>query len=268
MPRAAEKQCEEANYWEAVGIEWTHRKKDALWRRHSDFVNRSLFARWLGSATYDRILKTDLFDEAMTTGGLLPIVLRSSNRVVGMDISSSIVSIAERRLEIAALCADVRRLPFPDQSFDVILSNSTLDHFEKFVDLVRALTELRRVLRKSGELWLTLDNLSNPLVAIRNRLPFRFLRSMGLVPYYVGASCGHARFKRVLDETGFDVSEDGAVLHCPRALSVRLTRFAERYGSPDLQRRVLRFLAKFERAGNWPTKFCTGYFLCARAVKR
>ena len=73
---------------------------------------------------------------------------------------------------------------------------------------------------------------------------------------------------QTLDEAGFDVVEMGAVLHCPRPLSVPLTRIAERYGGPAMQRGLLRLLAGFERAGNWPTKFRTGYFLCARAVKR
>ena len=192
VPHVVEKHGNEVSYWDAVGVEWTKRQRDTLWRQHSDFVNCSLYSRWLGSARYDRILKTDLFDEA-TTGGLLPAVRHACKRVVGMDISGLVVAIAEQRVKIEGLCADVRTLPFPDESFDVVLSNSTLDHFEEFADLVRALNELCRVLRQSGELWVTLDNLSNPLVAIRNRLPFRFLQSLGLVPYYVGETCGEIR---------------------------------------------------------------------------
>ena len=41
--------------------------------------------------------------------------------------------------------ADVCRLPFADQSFDLVLSNSTLDHLESLSELAGALAELRRV---------------------------------------------------------------------------------------------------------------------------
>ena len=258
---------DEAGYWEEVGAEWTHGNKDMLWRRHSDYINSSLFARWLGNTTYDRLLKTDLFDEAVT-GGVIPAILHGCKWVIGVDLSREIVSMAERRHNITALCADVRTLPFQDQSLDVILSNSTLDHFEHFSDVVRALHEFRRVLRTSGELWITLDNASNPLVAIRNALPFGLVRRLGLVPYYVGATCNRAQFERTFDEAGLEPREIGTVMHCPRVLAVQLTRLAERYGTPALQKRLLGLLAGFERAANWPTRFRTGHFLYARVVKR
>ena len=60
-----------------------------LWRVQSDVVNTSLIDRWL-PAPAGRILKTDLFDEAVATG-LYP-ALQERGQVMGMDISSGTVS--------------------------------------------------------------------------------------------------------------------------------------------------------------------------------
>ncbi len=62
-------------------------------------------------------------------------------------------------------------LPFPDGAFDRVFSNSTLDHFDSRDDIREALRELARVLHPEGELLLTLDNLANPVVRLRNALP-------------------------------------------------------------------------------------------------
>ena len=258
---------EEVGYWDSIGAEWIRNKQDLLWRRHSDAVNIRLFLRWMGVVAYDLILKTDLFDEAVAVG-LAPAIKGRCRRLIGMDISGSVTVAAKGKVGIPALTADVRSLPFPAETFEVIISNSTLDHFQDFADLVQALREFHRVLRQSGQLWITLDNASNPLIAMRNAMPFELLRKIGLVPYFVGVTCTYTQFRQTLVAAGFDVEEIGAVLHCPRAFSVRLTRFASRYFSPSFQGRVLEFLNGFERAGEWPTKYRTGHFLSARVKKR
>src|SRR5204863_8026948 len=66
---------------------------------------------------------------------------------------------------------DVRALPFADGSFDVVVSTSTLDHFQARADIDTALRELHRVLASDGLAVVTLDNPWNPLVALRNALP-------------------------------------------------------------------------------------------------
>jgi hypothetical protein len=39
-----------------------------LWRAHSDAVNKALVARWRPVGQMDTLLKTDLFDEAVSDG--------------------------------------------------------------------------------------------------------------------------------------------------------------------------------------------------------
>ena len=54
--------------WDGYGADWVVRKPDQLWRRHSDAVNVALIRQWLPRHGLQRILKTDLFDEAVSEG--------------------------------------------------------------------------------------------------------------------------------------------------------------------------------------------------------
>jgi arsenite methyltransferase len=51
--------------------------------------------------------------------------------------------------------ADMRKLPFPDKSFDIVLSNWVVHNLENKADRVMALMEMLRVLRPTGSLLLT-----------------------------------------------------------------------------------------------------------------
>lgn len=254
-------------YWDDVGEDWSRRGPDALWRIHSDAVNTRLLDRWLPKGRVARLLKTDLFDEACTDG-LAPLLSGRAEVVIGVDISEATIGAARRRRpEVAAAFADVRGLPFADGSFDVVVSTSTLDHFREVAELGKGLSELHRVLKPAGCLVVTLDNPSNPVVALRNILPFGLLNRLGLVPYYVGATCTADQLARMLQERGFAVEEATAVLHCPRAPAVLACRLVARIGGEGVARRLLAWLGRFEVLAKLPTRYRTGHFVAARARK-
>lgn len=256
------------DHWEDVAEHWRENLPERLWRRHADSVNVSLFDRWLPAAPVERLLKTDLFDEA-ANGGLAEALGRRCRLLVGMDISGGTTRSAHRRVRGMAIArADARSLPFATGSFDAIASNSTLDHFQRPEEIEQSLRELHRILRPGGELMITLDNLAHPVVALRNALPFSWLRRLRIMPFYVGASCGPQGLRRLLETTGFEIRETTAILHCPRFLSIHATMFLERHASPATQERFLRWLRGFERLGRWPTRYLTGCFVAARAVRK
>lgn len=259
---------EKADYWHSVSKKWQEKDRQRLWRAHSDAVNIALLTGWLPGARGNWLLKTDLFDEACGNG-LYPLLASKAQNVVGVDVSDSIVNAAQaRHIGLQGTAADVRRLPFGDETFDVVVSNSTLDHFETHGEIRDSLRELHRILRSGGELIATLDNVSNPVVALRSALPFRLLHRLGIVPYYVGASFGPGRFCLELKQVGFDIIKTAAVMHCPRVLAVALACLLERYAAPETQRRFLRALMAFEVLSRWPTRFLTGYFIAVRAISR
>jgi len=238
-----------------------------LWRHHSDRINTELLRRWLPANRIDLLLKTDLFDEAIVEG-LHSILTLHAKRLIGIDLSLPVMSEARLRYpHLQAVETDVRWLPFPDGKFDVIVSNSTLDHFESFDEIVVSLHEFYRILRPGGQLILTLDNLANPLIFLRNNLPFRLLHHLGIVPYFVGVTLGPHRLRHLLQGIGFDIIEVDAIMHCPRMFAVAIARWLERHASLKTQNAFLRFLMVFENCSRLPTRFLTGHFIAVKAIK-
>ncbi len=254
------------DYWDTVADRWVAARPQRLWRTYSDRVNRALCERWLPREPVDRLLKTDVFDE-VAAAGLLPLLQRHARQVVGIDHSLRMVENVQESA-IALVASDVRSLPFPDGAFDRVFSNSTLDHFESRDDIRLALTELARVLRPDGELLLTLDNLANPVVRVRNALPSWALERAGLIPYRMGATCGPAALRTLCADAGLDVLELGTVMHCPRAPAVAIANVLDRVGTPGAGEAFLRALEAFEPIGRWPTRYLSGYFLTVRARPR
>jgi SAM-dependent methyltransferase len=255
-------------YWSRVGEEWLATARQRLWRTHHDAVVRAWLTRWLAAKRATSVLKTDLFEEAIGDG-VIPMTGREGTVIVGIDVSASVVWSASRHRTIGAVQADIRQSPFADGSFDCVVTTSTLDHFDTSDELHRSVVELVRILRPSGELLITLDNLSNPVVRLRNALPGGPLRRLGLVPYRVGASCNRQGLCYLLENAGTTVTDITAILHCPRVLMVPIARLTDRL-SPHgrLSDRLLRFLDRWETMERWPSRFVTGYYLAARAVKR
>jgi SAM-dependent methyltransferase len=204
--------------WDRAG-----READALptgWRRHGRDVHQRLVHDWVGPPT-GRWLKTDLFEERSDDRALVPL---GRADWVGIDLSSVVAS--ESRARARAVCvADVRRLPFAADSFDGVLSTSTLDHFERRSEIGRALRELHRVLAPSAPLVLTLDNPRNPLIRLRNALPYSVSRRTGLVPFFVGKTLDEIEGRRALEGAGFNVKDVAYVLHAPHLVGTRPARW-------------------------------------------
>jgi SAM-dependent methyltransferase len=259
----------DSRYWDSVASSCASAAatSNPLWRTYSDALNGALVSRWVPGGATGRVLKTDLFDEVLGAG-LYPLLRPRASTVVGIDLSPLMARRAQQAQgALLAVAADVRKLPFADQRFDLIVSDSTLDHFEHFDDLELALRELRRVLRSGGQLVLTLDNLANPIVAIRNALPYAWLRRIGLTPYFMGATCGPRRLRHVLAQAGFRVAAMDAVLHAPRLIAIPAARLALRYGSPKFQQRCVRALMGFESMARWPTRFVSAHFIAVSAFR-
>jgi SAM-dependent methyltransferase len=252
----------EGAYWDAVADRLPG--DTPLWRRHSDAVNARLLARWLPAGRCERLLKTDLFDE-VAGDGLLPVLRPRAREVIGIDVSPRLVEAARSRHPgLTAAVADVRRLPLPDDSVDVVVSNSTLDHFASLDDVGTALAELRRVLRPGGRLIVTLDNPVNPVVGLRNALPGGLARRAGIVPYVVGATCGALRLARLVAGSGVRVVGVEHAMHFPRVVMVLAGRLLA--GRPRAAERLLRVALAAEVLRRAPTAELTGHFSVVVAV--
>ena len=134
-------------------------------------------------------------------------------------------------------------------------------------EIMVSLHEIHRVLKIGGRLIITLDNLANPVIALRSILPFSLLNRLGLVPYYVGATLSPSHLCRILEKSGFKVAEIDAVMHCPRVLAVAMASILQKYAGAKTQKRFLRALTAFEHLSRFPTRFLTGYFVAVKAIK-
>ena len=239
----------------------------SLWRRHSDAVNRRLVDHWLGDRRVDRVLKTDLWDEAVADG-VAPALAEHADEVHGVDVAPlTVAAAAQRHPWLRTAEADVTALPAEDGAYDAILSLSTLDHLPGRAEVEDGLAELRRVLRPTGELLLTFDNGANPVVAVRNALPARVRQATGLVPYPVEVALGRRSLVALMEQAGFDVVASTAALHCPRVVAVRAAAAAERRGAAAADQ-LARRLQAWERLSRLPTRQITGHFVVVQARRR
>jgi ubiquinone/menaquinone biosynthesis C-methylase UbiE len=124
-------------------------------------------ARWLLRGVYRRFAE-DIVDAAPDGGAVLdvgtgPGVLlveigrrRPDLRLTGIDLSPDMIEAAARNLRplgerASARTADVTDLPFPDDSFDIVVSSFSLHHWDA---PEAAVPELARVLRPGGRLYI------------------------------------------------------------------------------------------------------------------
>jgi SAM-dependent methyltransferase len=240
--------------------EWPSTRGHDLLRAYSDAVNTALLERWL-PASAGRLLKTDAFDEA-AGAGLFPLLHGRAGSVVAVDLSEAVLTGArERYPDLDARLGDVRGLDFEDATFEVVVSNSTLDHLPSLAELRLAVQELARVLRPGGTLILTLDNPVNPLVRLRNLLPYSLLRRLGIVHYRMGATCGPRRLRQLVTDAGLEVRAAAAIMHVPRLLALPLAMVLSRD-------RLLGGLLAAETLSALPSQYLTGQFVGVCAVKR
>jgi ubiquinone/menaquinone biosynthesis C-methylase UbiE len=120
-------------------------------------------------------------------GVALPVLERlcSPRRLVGLDIDGELLveaadHLREQGAEAELCCGDARRMPFADESFDVIIDFGTLYHIARSQS---ALDEIARVLAPAGTFVYetkTSQILSHPVRSRGRRLPA--LASHGLRP--------------------------------------------------------------------------------------
>lgn len=85
----------------------------------------------------------------------------------GIDLSSEMLKYARKyaakhEFTVELTQADIRSLPFPDNYFDNIIAVASFHHIKGRPEQIKALQELKRVLRPEGELFLTVWNARQP----------------------------------------------------------------------------------------------------------
>ncbi|MCD6291401.1 MAG: methyltransferase domain-containing protein, partial [Anaerolineae bacterium] len=142
---------------------------DAYWREKGDTVDRrrlAFVARYISSG--ERVLQVDC-----GPGVLAEMLGARGARVWGTDLSLVAARRAYRRgIPVCNVDLDRGALPFPDGTFDTVLSDSQVEHRVRFEHVF---DELVRVLRPGGKLILFLPNIAHwrfRLWLLRGRFPY------------------------------------------------------------------------------------------------
>ncbi|HUV57139.1 MAG TPA: class I SAM-dependent methyltransferase [Dehalococcoidales bacterium] len=128
----------------------------------------------------------------------------------GVDFSGEMLKFARKYSEkfnfkVNLSLADVRHLPYVDQTFDWAISVATYHHVRGSEEREAALKELRRVLTPDGEAFITVWNRWQPRFWFSRRevvVPWR-KKSKTLYRYYYLFS--YLELKKLVKEAGFEV---------------------------------------------------------------
>src|SRR5688500_14566006 len=108
-------------FWAGVGRRFPDLGGAASTRNYRATAER-LFLEHFPDLEHSRVFKTDLWDEAKNTR-ILQWAAEQGARAYGVDISEPVVRQAQAAFTdggLRAALSDVRKLPFPDRSFDAI----------------------------------------------------------------------------------------------------------------------------------------------------
>jgi SAM-dependent methyltransferase len=264
----------EKEHWESIALKQVSKGySNEILAEHKKTTYLSLITRWARVDASPRILKTDLFAEAFNQEQFL-FDLAPTRSIIGLDIAAETVRRAKREAGNRGidagryLCGDVRSLPLRDGSIDLVISDSTLDHFPTEADIIASLKELGRVLRPGGMLILTIDN--NRHITHPPYFLFRLWMKLGLTPYFIGRTMSRAKLTAALDKAGMDVEESTAILHYPHpdGLVRRIEQYLHKLGRGRFDNTIRKWFACLEKLEGKRVRYLTGRYLAIKAIKR
>lgn len=177
-----------------------------------------LFTDFIGPLPRKRVMKTDLWDEARNTR-ILQWVTNEGGRPYGIDVSAPTAEEARNAFRGDGLApgftiADVRKIPFRDNSFDVVYSMGTIEHFPETEDAVR---EIFRVLRPGGTAIIGVPNKLDPFL---RPLLVTVLNWFDAYPYGMEKSYTRRQLASMAERAGFRVRDVSSVLFMPGLLRI------------------------------------------------
>lgn len=112
-------------------------------------------------ADFDLIQRHQSQPSSILDIGALPPVLikmlsQAEHTTAGLDVDPERMANAEH-LNIRRCDIEIDKIPFPDNSFDAVILFEVFEHLR--IDIAYTLSEIKRVLRKGGNLYLSTPNL-------------------------------------------------------------------------------------------------------------
>lgn len=204
------------NFWEI-----TARKVKAYHNAPSTEIylnqEKALIAEFFPSLENLLFLKTDLWNEAKNTRILWWVSSRGA-RAVGLDISAEVCQEARTKspenngLSPWLMMADVRSLPFRNESYEAIYSMGTVEHF---AETEQALSEIYRVLKPGGKAIVGVPNRHDLFL---RPLQVFLLKSLGIYAFGYEKSFSRSEFSQLVKKLGFKIIAERSLLFMPGIL--------------------------------------------------
>ena len=153
-------------------------------------------AAMLASSPYESLL-----DVGCGTGFLIDLLARQREaRYTGLDLSTEMIRMAEKKQLPGAifLCGSADRLPFADESFDIVTCSQSFHHYPY---PEKAMAEALRVLKKGGLYILSDTGVGGLGGWIDNHILFRLSRSGDC------HTTNRQGIARMMEKAGFTVTQ-------------------------------------------------------------
>jgi len=230
----------EKNYWNSIAKKAKKHHLEKNIARYKRQENISVIKKWCTNLKSKRILKTDLFEEMLITDSFFDWLQTKSKNVFGMDISNEIVNKSKKNFPKGNFFVeDIKKTSFKDDSFDLVISNSTLDHMSRG-DLLHSLNEINRILKPKGQLILTIDNKENK----RYYFFYQINKYFCISPFRQERCYSKKETIDVLKKTGFEIEETTGIIHIPTPFNKFAITLKKIFGSKAnkyIQKRIKKF---------------------------
>lgn len=227
-----------------------------------------LFKRWGQGLENKRMLKTDLCEEAFGLDQVLFSLTDKTGGIFACDISEEVVKKAAKRKDTKRtghkyLSADVRKLPFKENTFDFIISTSTLDHFADDNQLIQSLKELKRVLKPKGVMIVALNNKNNinfySMLKIQEFFKFK---------PYLSRFYNLKAIRKIFKEAGLYIQKADTIVHIISPLNSMLWLLRKFIKGEFVDNIAYESVLFFKWIGSQKSRSLTGWFTALKCVKR
>lgn len=228
-------------------------------------VHLELVRQWASDLRPRIVVKTDAFEEANGDDRVLPHVDLGQRLSLGFDVEYRTVAKAERRHKDEAakfINADARALAFRSNSIDLIISTSTLDHFETREEFVASIREFARVLHPEGRMVFTIDNPRNP-----GYVPLYALFRLPFAPFKLGYTPTRARLDADLRDAGLTPTAWRPIIHNPRLITTLILLALRKMFGASANGMVSTYLNLFAKCEFLPTRWFTCVFMAVCVTK-
>lgn len=115
-----------------------------------------------------------VLDLGCGTGKFMQKFYKEATKYYGLDLSSKQLEIAKEKVKdgnVKFICSSAENIPLPDDSVDVIISTWVLGTILEIDRRNKVLKEMKRVLKKDGNIYLVENDIGGEFEEIRNRYP-------------------------------------------------------------------------------------------------